>query len=181
MGAKVTVDSASLMNKGMEVIEARWLFDVPYERIRVVIHPTSMVHSLVQFVDGSIKAQMGITDMRMPIQYALSYPERWDHPALRVDITKIGDLQFSEPEWQRYPCLQLALEAGKRGDTFPAVLSGADEVAVALFLDGAIRFTDISVLIDRVLQAHRPATAPDLEQILAADAWARAECRKLAV
>jgi 1-deoxy-D-xylulose-5-phosphate reductoisomerase len=180
MGAKVTIDSASLMNKGMEVIEARWLFDVPYERIRVVLHPTSVVHSLVQFADGAIKAQLGITDMRLPIQFALSYPERWSHEALKVDITRLGDLHFAEPDWARYPCLQLAIEAGRSGGTYPAVLSGADEVAVELFLAGAIPFTAIPQLIERVLEAHAGGTDATLGAIWAADEWARARCRELA-
>ena len=115
MGAKVTIDSATLMNKGLEVIEAHWLFAVPYARIQVVMHPTSAVHALVQFVDGAIKAQIGATDMRVPIQYALSYPERWPYPAMQVGITALGDLHFAEPDWDRYPCLRLALEAGTPG------------------------------------------------------------------
>jgi 1-deoxy-D-xylulose-5-phosphate reductoisomerase len=180
MGAKVTIDSATLMNKGLEVIEARWLFDLPYERIRVVMHPTSVVHSLVQFVDGSIKAQLGITDMRLPIQYALSYPERWSHDALRVDITKLGELRFAEPEWHRYPCLLLAMEAGRRGGTYPAALCGADEVAVESFADGAVPFTAIPDLVAAVLDGHESVDEPDLESILDADDRARARCRELA-
>jgi 1-deoxy-D-xylulose-5-phosphate reductoisomerase len=180
MGQKVTIDSATLMNKGMEVIEARWLFDVPYERIRVVIHPTSVVHSLVQFVDGSIKAQLGITDMRLPIQYALSFPERWEHADLQLDITKAGSLHFAEPDWDRYPCLGLAIEAGRRGGTYPAALCGADEEAVDLFLDGAIPFTAIPALVSSVLERHSSVPDPDLAAILAADEWARAHCRALA-
>ena len=180
MGPKVTIDSATLMNKGLEVIEARWLFDVPFERIRVLIHPTSVVHSLVQFVDGSVKAQLGITDMRLPIQYALSYPERWPSETLRVDVARLGNLQFEEPDWHRYPCLRLAIDAGQRGDTYPAALCGADEAAVDLFLSGAIRLTAIADLVDRVLQEHRPTTDPDLPAILDADEWARARCTELA-
>ena len=179
MGRKVTIDSATLMNKGLEVIEARWLFDVPFERIRVLIHPTSVVHSLVQFVDGSVKAQLGITDMRLPIQYALSYPDRWPSEALRVDVARLGDLHFEEPDWDRYPCLRLAIDAGRRGGTYPAALCGADEVAVDLFLSGAIRLTAIAELVDRVLQEHRSATDPDLPTILDADRWARARCTEL--
>lgn len=180
MGAKVTIDSASLMNKGLEVIEARWLFDLPYERIRVVLHPTSVVHSLVSFVDGAIKAQLGIADMRLPIQYALSYPERWPEEALRTDVLRLGDLHFAEPDWSRYPCLTLAIEAGRRGGTYPAALSGADEAAVELFMAGAIRFTDIPMLVERVLEEHQSGAATDLESILAADRWARERCATLA-
>ncbi|HVC80646.1 MAG TPA: 1-deoxy-D-xylulose-5-phosphate reductoisomerase [Chloroflexota bacterium] len=176
MGPKVTIDSATLMNKGLEVIEARWLFGVPYERIRVVMHPTSVVHSLVQFVDGSIKAQMGATDMRLPIQYALSYPERWEEPELQVDITKLGDLQFLEPNWDRYPCLSLAIEAGRRGGTYPAALCGADEVAVELFSTGAIPLTAIAPLIESVLETHKSEPEPDLAAILAADEEGRRRC-----
>ncbi|HXT37060.1 MAG TPA: 1-deoxy-D-xylulose-5-phosphate reductoisomerase [Chloroflexota bacterium] len=176
MGPKVTIDSATLMNKGLEVIEARWLFGVPYERIRVVMHPTSVVHSLVQFVDGSIKAQLGATDMRLPIQYALSYPERWAEPELQVDITELGDLQFSEPHWDRYPCLSLAIEAGRRGGTYPAVLCGADEVAVELFSAGAIPLTTIAPLIESVLESHASEPEPDLTAILAADEEGRRRC-----
>lgn len=180
MGPKVTIDSATLMNKGLEVIEAHWLFDVPFGRIRVLIHPTSVVHSLVQFVDGSVKAQLGITDMRLPIQYALSYPERWPSETLRVDVARLGDLHFEEPDWDRYPCLRLAIDAGRRGGTYPAALCGADEAAVDLFLSGAIRLTAIPDLVDRVLQEHRPTTDPDLAAILDADEWARARCTELA-
>jgi 1-deoxy-D-xylulose-5-phosphate reductoisomerase len=180
MGAKVTIDSASLMNKGLEVIEAHWLFGVPFDRIRVVMHPTSVVHSLVQFVDGSFKAQLGLTDMRLAIQYALSHPERWTHPEMRVDLLKLGDLHFAEPEWRRYPCLALALQAGREGGTYPAVLCGADEVAVDLFTAGAIRFTDIPALLDHALSEHRGVADPDLDQILAADAWARDVCLRMA-
>jgi 1-deoxy-D-xylulose-5-phosphate reductoisomerase len=184
MGAKVTIDSASLMNKGLEVIEAHWLFAMPYERIRVVMHPTSVVHSLVQFVDGSIKAQLGLTDMRLAIQYAFSHPERWPHPELHVDLMTLGDLHFGEPDWARYPCLSLALHAGKLGGTYPAVLCAADEVAVELFLAGALRFTDIPALLEIALSRHSGTPDPDLEEIVAADAWARAlsleEARMLA-
>ena len=180
MGAKVTIDSASLMNKGLEVIEARWLFDIAYERIRVLMHPTSVVHSLVSFVDGAIKAQLGITDMRLPIQYALSYPERWPDAALQADLVRLGDLHFEEPDWGRYPCLTLAIEAGRRGGTYPAALCGADEAAVDLFMRGAIPFTAIPTLIAQVLQEHRGDDGDDLEAILAADRWARERCAALA-
>jgi 1-deoxy-D-xylulose-5-phosphate reductoisomerase len=180
MGAKVTIDAATLMNKGLEVIEARWLFDIGYDRIKVVIHPTSVVHSLVQFVDGSIKAQLGATDMRLPIQYALSYPERWERSEFQLDITKLGGLHFSEPDWQRYPCLGLAIEAGKRGGTYPAVLSGADEIAVDLFIAGKIRITAIAPLVEAVMGRHTADLEPDLDSILQADEEARTLCASLA-
>ena len=180
MGTKVTIDSATLMNKGLEVIEARWLFDCAYERIRVVIHPTSVVHSLVQFVDGSVKAQLGLTDMRLPIQYALSFPERWDNQDLYVDIAKVGKLEFGEPDWERYPCLQLAIEAGKRGGTYPTALCGADEAAVELFVNGAIPFRGIAGLVRKVLEEHVDQRMPVLEEIMLADEAARARCYELA-
>jgi len=184
MGPKVTVDSATLMNKGLEVMEARWLFDVPLERIRIVIHPTSTVHSLVQFSDGVVKAQLGAPDMRAPIQFALSYPERWPLAPLDgsdFDIARTPPLVFSDPQPGRYPCLDLALRAGRAGGAYPAVLCGADEVAVELFLAGRIRFTRIPQLIEAVLDAYSPGTADDLDAIIAADAWSRERCRQLAV
>jgi 1-deoxy-D-xylulose-5-phosphate reductoisomerase len=180
MGTKVTIDSATLMNKGLEVIEAHWLFDCPFDCIRVVIHPTSVVHSLVQFVDGSVKAQIGQTDMRLPIQYALSYPERWEHGGLYVDVAKIGPLEFSDPDWERYPCLKLAVDAGRRGGTFPTALCGADEVAVELFVAGAIPFTGIAKLVERVLAEHVEESWPSLEQIVETDQRARNRCLELA-
>jgi 1-deoxy-D-xylulose-5-phosphate reductoisomerase len=173
MGEKVTIDSATLMNKGLEVIEAHWLFDLEYDRITVVMHPTSTVHSLVQFVDGVIKAQLGVTDMRVPIQYALSYPERWPYPEMQAEITGFGDLHFEEPNWARYPCLQLAIETGRRGGTYPPALCGADEAAVDLFVAGAIPFTAIPELIAGALSAHRDTPDPDLGAILEADEAAR--------
>jgi 1-deoxy-D-xylulose-5-phosphate reductoisomerase len=180
MGPKVTIDSATLMNKGLEVIEARWLFEVGYDQIKVVIHPSSVVHSLVQFIDGSVKAQLGATDMRLPIQYALSYPERWARHELQVDITKLGNLHFAEPEWERYPCLSLAIAAGRRGGTYAAALSGADEIAVDLFIAGAIRITAIAPLVEAVLDRHNADPRPDLASIVGADEEARVLCAALA-
>ena len=138
MGTKITIDSATMMNKGFEVIEARWLFDVPMENIDVVIHPQSIVHSLVEFVDGSVKAQLGLPDMRLPIQYAMFYPERPPSELPRLDISSMGRLTFEAPDLEKYPCLKLALEAGRRNGTYPAVLSAADDIAVDLFLQGRI-------------------------------------------
>jgi len=180
MGPKVTVDSATLMNKGLEVMEARWLFDVPLERIRIVIHPTSTVHSLVQFSDGVVKAQLGAPDMRAPIQFALSYPERWPLDAPDFDIARTPPLVFGDPQAGRYPCLDLALRAGQAGGTYPAALCGADEVAVELFLAGRIRFTRIPWLIEAVLDAHTAGPDDDLAAIMAADEWSRRRCRQLA-
>ena len=174
MGKKVTIDSATLMNKGLEVIEAHWLFHMPYDRIDVLVHPQSIIHSMVEFIDGSIKAQLSYPDMRLPVQYALSYPERLPNPQLpRIDWSLVRSLDFEMPDYERFPCLRLAIEAGKQGGTCPAVLCAADEVAVELFLAGRIRFTDIAGAIERTLEQHRAITKPTLEQIEAADVWAR--------
>jgi len=176
MGPKVTIDSATLMNKGMEVIEAHWLFSIPWERIQVVIHPQSLIHSLVEFQDGSVKAQMSPPDMRLPIQYALSYPERWPNPGLpRLSLEAVGSLTFQSLDVERFPCFRLALEAARQGSTYPAVLCAADEVAVGLFLERRLGFGDIPRLIQAALEAHQPASAapPTVEEVLAADAWAR--------
>ena len=179
MGPKITVDSATLMNKGLEVIEARWLFAMPYEQIDVVLHRESIVHSLVEFVDGSLKAQLGVPDMRVPIQYALTYPSRVPAPWPRLDIARVGQLSFGEVDDDKFPCLRLARFAGERGGTYPAVLSAADEVAVAAFLAGTIGFLDIPALIERVLGSHDSNPRPSLEDVLAADDWARRQCRGL--
>ena len=174
MGTKVTVDSSTLMNKGMEVIEAHWLFDVPFDRVDVVIHSRSIVHSIVEFVDGSSKAQLSMPDMKLPIQYALTYPERWEGPFRpAVDFAGVGALDFEAVDVGRFPCLRLAREAGERGGTYPAVLSAADEVAVELFLAGRIGFTDIARVVAGALDGHRAVAHPSLDDILAADAWAR--------
>jgi len=181
MGEKVTIDSATLMNKGLEVIEAHWLFNTPIDNIRVIIHPQSIIHSMVEFQDGSIKAQMGYPDMRLPIQYALSYPKRLPNPELpRLDWTAIRELTFEQPDFETFPCPGLAIEAGKAGGTSPAVLCAADEVAVELFLSRAIRFTDIARLVRQALEEHEPVSRPALEEILSADAWARDRVLKLA-
>ena len=175
MGQKITVDSATLLNKGLECIEARWLFDIPLERIDVVLHRESIVHSLVEFRDGSIKAQLGLPDMRLPIQCALTYPERLAGPAVgRLDMKNVGTLSFGPPDMRRFPCLGLALEAGGRGGTYPAVLAAADEVAVQHFLAGHIGFMDIPRIIEEALGAHGGVANPDLDTVVAADAWARA-------
>ena len=174
MGKKVTIDSATLMNKGLEVIEAHWLFHMPYDRIDVLVHPQSIIHSMVEFVDGSIKAQLSYPDMRLPIQYALAYPERLPNPRLpRLDWGLVRSLDFEPPDYDKFPCLRLAIEAGKQGGTCPAVLCAADEVAVELFLAGRIRFNDIAGVIARTLEQHQVVASPTLEEIEAADAWAR--------
>ncbi|MFC2059167.1 1-deoxy-D-xylulose-5-phosphate reductoisomerase, partial [Chloroflexota bacterium] len=163
MGTKVTIDSATLMNKGLEVIEARWLFDIPFSKIEVVIHPQSIVHSMVEYVDGSTKAQLSHPDMRLPIQYALSYPERWQGPFRREpDFAKIRNLDFEAVDLDRFPCLRLAMEAGERGGTYPAVLSAADDVAVELFLSKSIGFTEIAQLVSKTLEQHKGISHPSL-------------------
>ncbi|MBI3744250.1 MAG: 1-deoxy-D-xylulose-5-phosphate reductoisomerase, partial [Chloroflexi bacterium] len=174
MGRKITIDSATLMNKGMEVIEANWLFGVPIDRIEVVIHPQSIIHSMVEFADGSVKAQMGPPDMRLPIQYSLSYPQRWVNPSLpRLNPIDVGKLTFEPMNVDRYPCFKLAIEAGKRGGTYPAVLAAADEVAVNMFLSYQVGFGEIPKLVDSALGAHKSVQYPSLEDVLDADAWAR--------
>jgi len=176
MGVKVTIDSATLMNKGMEVIEAHWLFNVPFSRIEVVIHPQSIVHSIVEFIDGSSKAQLSKPDMRLPIQYALTYPERWPSPFRQeIDFGEVGSLEFIPADPGRFPCLKLAREAGEKGGTYPAVMSAADEVAVELFVSKRIRFTDIAAVISQTLDKHTVVHNPSLEDIMAADGWAREE------
>ena len=163
MGAKITVDSATLMNKGLEVIEARWLFDVTAERVHVVVHPQSIIHSMVEYVDGSVIAQLGVADMGIPILYALTYPRRLPCPAERLDLTRVGSLSFEEPDTDRFPCLSLARQALEAGDCAPAILNAANEVAVAAFLAGQIRFTRIPALIAEALGRvpNRPLNSID--------------------
>jgi 1-deoxy-D-xylulose-5-phosphate reductoisomerase len=180
MGNKVTIDSATLMNKGLEVIEARWLFDTHFDSINVLIHPQSIVHSIVEFADGSVKAQLGKPDMRLPIQYALSYPERLANPHLpRLDWAEIKELNFEPPDFDSFPCLRIAVEAGKKGGTYPAALCGADEIAVQQFLAGKIKFTDIPRLVEQALDEHKTVASPVLEEIMAADDWAREKVMQL--
>lgn len=174
MGEKVTVDSATLMNKGMEVVEARWLFGLPPRSIQILVHPGSIVHSMVEFVDGSVKAQLSMPDMRLPIQYALSYPERVSNRyTSRMDWTGPVSLDFEPPDLSRFPCLALAIEAAEAGGTSTAVLAAADEVAVGLFLSHRIGFLDIARLVEHTLGRHCRIDHASLEDILAADAWAR--------
>ncbi len=181
MGRRVTIDSATLMNKGFEVIEAHWLFDMPFDNIKVLIHPQSIIHSMVEFIDGSIKAQLSYPDMRLPIQYALTYPERLPNPQLpRLDWSLINNLTFEPPDLNTFPCLKLAIEAGRKGGTYPAVLCAADEVAVELFLLQRIKFTEIANLIKQALELHQSVPYPTLDEITAADAWARQKVLQLA-
>jgi 1-deoxy-D-xylulose-5-phosphate reductoisomerase len=174
MGHKITVDSATLLNKGLEAIEAHWLFGVPFDKIEVVLHRESIIHSLVEFCDGSIKAQLGMPDMRLPIQCALTYPQRLptSRPK-RLDLGRLGSLAFCQPDLRRFPCLSLALEAGRSGGVFPTVMAGADEVAVDHFLAGHITFLDIAKVIEATLSAQPAISDPGLEEVLAADTWAR--------
>ena len=181
MGKKVTIDSATLMNKGLEVIEAHWLFDMPFDNIEVLIHPQSIVHSMVEFVDGSIKAQLSYPDMRLPIQYALSYPERLPNPQLaRLDWSNIKELTFGQPDLAIFPCLKLAVEAGRQGGTYPAVLCAADEAAVELFLTNKIKFIDIARIVGQALEQHQLTPHPTLDEVMTADSWAREKVRQLA-
>jgi 1-deoxy-D-xylulose-5-phosphate reductoisomerase len=179
MGKKITIDSATLMNKGLEVIEARWLFDVAPEEIEVVIHPQSIVHSLVEYRDGSVLAQMGLPDMRIPIAYALSYPERLPLPLPRLDLTTCGELQFLPPDHENFPALGLAFSALKRGGTVPAVLNGANEVAVEAFLAGRIAFPQIAETVAATMDNVGREGNASLDEILAADALARSTAERL--
>ncbi len=174
MGSKITIDSATLMNKGLEMIEAHWLFAVPYDRIAVVVNPQSVLHSYIEYADGSLIGQMGPADMRLPIQYALSYPARWPNPFRRADLPAIGTLTFDLPDEERFPALTIARQAGEAGNTYPTVLSAADEVAVDRFIKGEIGFLDIAALAQAALDAHTLDGPLTLERIRAADRWARA-------
>jgi 1-deoxy-D-xylulose-5-phosphate reductoisomerase len=173
MGRKITIDSATLFNKGLEMIEARWLFNIEMERVGVVVHPQSVVHSMVEFVDGSIIAQLSTPDMCLPIQYALTYPDRAGNDRVQTNFAKIGSLTFEEPDLERFPALSLARRAGEIGGTLPAVFNAANEVAVDAFCNGRITFEQIPEAVGRTMKRHEIVQHPSLEQILAADAWAR--------
>ncbi len=173
MGRKITIDSASLMNKGMEVIEAKWLFNVSLDQIKILIHPESIIHSMVEFEDNAVLAQMGNPDIRIPIQYALSYPERLLNSIQPVDFYELGQLNFSRPDLKRFPCLKLAIDAAEAGGTYPAAMNAANEIAVREFLSGNIGFTDLAILVRRVLDKHQSLDEMQLENILQADTWAR--------
>jgi 1-deoxy-D-xylulose-5-phosphate reductoisomerase len=179
MGKKITIDSASLMNKGLEVIEAHWLFEMPLEKITVQIHPQSVVHSMVEYLDGSILGQMGIADMRIPISYALSFPERLPLNLLPLDLSQREGLTFFPPDPERFPCLQLAYRSIEIGETMPTVLSAANEVAVHAFLERRLKFTEISLLIQRTMDEHEVKSVHTVEDILRADSWAREKSRAL--
>jgi 1-deoxy-D-xylulose-5-phosphate reductoisomerase len=178
MGRKITIDSATLMNKGLEVIEAKWLFDLSMEQIDVLIHPQSIVHSLVEYRDGSVIAQLGIPDMMTPISYALSYPHHKETSLPSLKLEEASPLTFSLPESRKFPCLDLAFEAAQVGDSMPAVLNAANEEAVDLFLEERIGFLEIPLLIEKTMEAHRPFPIDTLEKVLEADAWARQTVRR---
>lgn len=178
MGRKITIDSATLFNKGLEMIEARWLFDVEMARVDVVVHPQSIIHSMVEFVDGSILAQLSTPDMCLPIQYALCYPERRTSDRVQTNLARLGTLTFEEPDHDRFPALGLARRAGEVGGTLPAVFNAANEVAVERFIEGSVSFPGISATVARVMNEHRVQEHPTLDQILAADLEARAAARR---
>ncbi len=174
MGRKITIDSATMMNKGLEVIEAYWLFHLPVDKIDIVIHPQSIIHSMVEFVDGSVKAQMGLPDMKIPIQYALTYPRHFPQTWEQLDLTKIGALTFEEPDFNKFKCLQLAFDALEGGGSLPVVLNVANEEAVYRFLKGNIPFTAIPELITKAMNTHDFLEHPDLDDILALEKWTQA-------
>ena len=179
MGKKISIDSATLMNKGLEVIEARWLFDMTPDRISVVVHPQSIVHSLVEYQDGSVMAQLGIPDMRIPIGYALSYPERLELGLQPLNLWQCGNLEFHEPDYNRFPALRLAFETLERGGVSPAVLNAANEVAVAAFLDHLLPFTEIANIVERTVAAITGGSDTDLDDLLHADGEAREVAQRL--
>lgn len=181
MGPKITVDSATMMNKGLEVLEAAWLFDVPIEDVSIVIHRESIVHSLIELVDGSVKAQLSLPDMRLPIQFALSYPDRFPAPLPTLDLARLGTLSFAEVDRERFRCAYLAIDAGCLGDSYPTVMNAANEVAVELFLTGVLRFDQIPNVIEEIVERHVPVRDPSLEEVCAADAWARDASRRVAL
>jgi len=179
MGAKITIDSATLMNKGLEVVEARWLFDIPESRIDVLIHRESIIHSLVEYEDRSMISQLGLPDMRTPISYAMRYPDRLPLDLPSLDLTEIGTLTFCKPDYDRFPCLRLGYESLRIGGTMPAAMNAANEIAVDAFLNGGIRFTDISDIIQSTMQAHTPQPVLSVEAALEADRWAREKADSL--
>ena len=178
MGRKITIDSATLFNKGLEMIEARWLFDIEIARVSVVVHPQSVVHSMVEFVDGSMLAQLSTPDMCLPIQYALTYPDRASSDRVQTNLAKLGSLTFEEPDPERFPSLQLARKAGEIGGTLPAVLNAANEIAVEAFVNRRINFPQISETVRWAMDKHKVVSHPTLDQILEADTWARNEASR---
>lgn len=179
MGKKITIDSATMMNKGLEVIEAKWLFHVPVEKVSVVIHPQSIIHSLVEYVDGCVMAQLGTPDMKAPIAYALTVPERVPTGVRGLDLAELGSLTFFEPDMERFPALKLAYRAVGDGESMPAVMNAANEVAVEAFLSGSIRFLDIARIIEKTMDAHQPHALTSIEEVLHADRWGRMKAKEL--
>ena len=179
MGRKITIDSATLMNKGLEIIEAHWFFKVPPSKISVVIHPQSTVHSMVEFIDGSILAQLGVADMRLPIQYALTYPERIETEELRLDFSQGVELTFEPPDQERFRCLKLSYQAAEVGGSMPAVLNAANEVAVEAFLSQQIRFTQIPEIVEETMNSHKVTSGASIDEILQADSWARHQAKRV--
>lgn len=179
MGPKITIDSSTLMNKGLEIIEAHHLFGMPYDKIEVVVQPQSAIHSMVEFKDGSVKAHLGTTDMRIPIQFALSYPNRWGAPVESIDFRTLGNLEFSSADEETFRCLALAREAGLTGGTMPCVMNAANEVAVAAFLDGRCAFLDIARVVEEVMQAHSARKAESIEQLLSIDTLSRTKAEEI--
>jgi len=173
MGKKISVDSATMMNKGLEVIEAKWLFGLPVEKIKILIHPQAVVHSMVEYIDGSVIAQMGVTDMRLPIQYALTYPERFDSGLAALNFTDIKRLDFFKPNFKKFPSLELAYKAARQDGTMPCVLNAANEELVKLYLDGKIKLTEIAKGVDKIMKDHKVVNNPKLEEIFESDSWAR--------
>ena len=173
MGAKISIDSATMMNKGLEAIEAKWLFDLDIDQIHILIHPQSIVHSMVEYKDKSVIAQLGIPDMIIPISYALSYPEHFENGIASLELEKVGTLTFKKPDYGKFRCLTLALDAAKAGESMPAVLNAANEIAVHSFLSGKIRFTDIPVIIEKTMVQHAPFPIDSIESVMEADQWAR--------
>jgi len=178
MGKKISIDSATMMNKALEVVEARWLFDLGPDQIDVLIHPQSVVHSMVEFADGAVIAQMAVPDMKLPLQYALTYPNHVRGPVETLNLTEAGPLEFCEASADRFPALGLGYRVAEEGGTFGAVLSAADEAAVTGFLEGRLKFTEIVECVERILDLHKPVKEPDLEQVLEAAEWAREETYK---
>lgn len=179
MGRKITIDSATMVNKGLEVIEARWLFNMPGEKISVNIHPQSIIHSMVEYLDGCVMAQLGVPDMKAPIAYALTYPERVATGVRPLDLTGLSGLTFFNPDYARFPSLKLAYQAMESGESMPAVLNAANEVAVEAFLDGRIKFTDIPVIIEKTMEAHMPHPLTSIEEVLSVDRWGREKSREI--
>ncbi len=179
MGGKITIDSATLMNKGLEVIEARWLFDLEFDKIETVVHPQSIIHSLVEFNDHSMLAELGVPDMKVPIQYVLTYPDRKPNQLESLDLAEVGKLTFEEPKTDLFPCLKYAYQAGKQGGSMPAVLNAANEVAVHKFLQNKLKFVAIPQVVKQVMDNHNLITNPSLTEILEADQWARTEAEKV--